>query len=166
LGKPLIAHVLERVGGQVGRVAINANGDPARFAAFGVPVIGDAMPGFPGPLAGIVAAMEWAARCGEADVLTVPVDTPFLPLDLVGRLRATYDAAGRAPTCARSAGRIHPVIALWPVALSDIVMSALSGGAGKVENWIGAYADFEVDGFDPFANINTPEDLSRVGLGR
>jgi molybdopterin-guanine dinucleotide biosynthesis protein A len=159
--RPVLAHVIERLRPQVSDLALNANGDAARFARFGLAVVADDATDFAGPLAGILAAMDWAKRLhpSAAAVMTAPADTPFLPRDLLSRLRA----AG-APAVARSGGRIHPVVGLWPVALRDDLQAALrSEGLRKVEAWTGrigpALVDFETGAIDPFFNINTPEDL-------
>jgi molybdopterin-guanine dinucleotide biosynthesis protein A len=168
-GRPMLAHVIERIRPQAGPIALNANGDPARFQEFGLPVIGDTVLGFKGPLAGILAGMEWAARIGNADYLiSVAGDTPFLPADLVDRLeRAT--GWGGTVGLASSAGRTHPVFGLWPLALRDDLARFLADGA-----WlkVAAYAlrhDHAIVEFpfvlagsrtiDPFFNVNTAEDL-------
>jgi molybdopterin-guanine dinucleotide biosynthesis protein A len=161
-GRPLLDHVLDRLRPQAGPVAINANGDPARFSAWALPVIADPIAGQPGPLAGVRAAMR-GAREPDAQaqtVLTVPGDTPFLPLDLVARLRAA--PPGRIAQ-AESAGRRHPVVALWPLALEQVLAAALAGGDHRVGFWsaqLGAVAvPFAADPTDPFLNVNTPDDL-------
>jgi molybdopterin-guanine dinucleotide biosynthesis protein A len=140
---------------------LNANGDATRFARFGLAVVADDATNFAGPLAGILAAMDWAKRVhpSAAAVMTAPADTPFLPRDLAVRL----GAAGM-PALARSGGRIHPVVGLWPLVLRDSLQAALrSEGVRKVEAWTGrlgpAVVDFETGAIDPFFNINTPEDL-------
>jgi len=163
-GRALLAHVIERLRPQVGALAVNANGDATRFAPFGLEIVADDAADFAGPLAGILAAMNWAKRLhpAAAAVLTVPADTPFLPRDLAARLRA----AG-APALARSGGRIHPVVGLWPLGLRDDLQRALRvEGLRKVEDWttrLGpVLVDFEAGAIDPFFNINTPEDLARA----
>jgi molybdopterin-guanine dinucleotide biosynthesis protein A len=162
--RPLLAHVIERLRPQVAALALNANGDATRFAPFGLDVVADDATDFAGPLAGILAAMDWAKRVHPSvtTVLTVPADTPFLPRDLAARL----EAAG-APALARSGGRIHPVVGLWPVTLADGLRAALRReGIRKVEAWTGrldpAIVDFEVGAVDPFFNINAPDDLLRA----
>ena len=162
--RPILAHVVERLRPQVAVLAMNANGDASRFASFGLHVLADDAADFAGPLAGILAAMDWAARVQPAvtAVLTVPADTPFLPNDLAARL----SAAG-APALARSGGRIHPVVGLWPLGLRDGLRAALrSEGIRKVEAWTGrldpAIVDFEIGAVDPFFNVNTPDDLLRA----
>jgi molybdopterin-guanine dinucleotide biosynthesis protein A len=159
-GDTMLGHILRRLAGQGGRLALNANGDPARFAGFGLPVLADSIEGRPGPLAGVLAAMEWAATpC----VVTVPGDAPFVPPDLVARLRAAREAAGADISVAVSGGRLHPVTALWPVRLAPDLRRAIGQGTRKVENWIAGFqivrVTFPVDPVDPFFNINRPEDL-------
>jgi molybdopterin-guanine dinucleotide biosynthesis protein A len=165
-GRALLDHVLDRVRPQVGTVALSANGDPARFAAWGLPVLADALPGHPGPLAGVLAGMRWAAALGAADVLSVPADTPFLPADLVVGLAAARRAAGVPIACAASLGRAHPVVALWPVALADALAAALRDGVREVARWAAgqgvASAEFDAAGGDPFFNVNSPEELAQA----
>jgi molybdopterin-guanine dinucleotide biosynthesis protein A len=162
-GRPLLAHVIDRLRPQVARLALNANGDPARFASWGLPVIADSLPGFPGPLAGVLAGMDWAAAQGFELLVSAPGDTPFLPADLVTRLEAARIAAGTELACARSAGRAHPPVALWPVALREDLRAALDAGEGKVSRWMGRHGCAEAEWpDDPFFNANTPEDLLRA----
>jgi molybdenum cofactor guanylyltransferase len=165
-GKSLLEHVMARIAPQAEAMAINANGDPAHFAAFGLDVIADAVPDYPGPLAGILAGMRWAAGQGFALVLSVPTDTPFLPYDLAARLIEAKAAASAQAACAASGGRIHPVVGLWPVRLADGLERDLRGGMRKVEDWAAqhgvARAEFGTQGGDPFFNVNTPEDLAEA----
>lgn len=160
-GKPLLDHILGRIGPQVTAIALNANGDPARFAAWALPVLADPLPGALGPLAGVLAGLRWArqAHPGSELLLSVPGDTPFLPPDLVARLLAAR--GGGAPiACAESLGRRHPVVALWPVALAGDLAAALAEGVRGVERYAARHglASAAFPG-DPFVNINTPEDL-------
>lgn len=156
----VLAAVVARLAPQVSRLALNANGDAARFAVLGLPVLPDPVENRPGPLAGILVAMEWAASLGCSQVLTVPGDAPFLPADLVARLMS---AGG--PAVAASAGRTHPVVGLWPTALAEGLRRDLAGGLRRVEAFAqvhgAAIVEFVVspDGFDPFLNLNTPEDF-------
>lgn len=167
-GRPLLAHVLERLSGQVAGVVLNANGDPARFAGFGLPVVPDGLPDHPGPLAGILAALGWAAehRPGVAWVVSVPGDSPFIPLDLVERLHAARERAGTPLACARSGGQAHPPVGLWAVALRGDLRAALLAGERKIDRWTArhgvAHADWETTPLDPFFNANTPEDLAEA----
>jgi len=166
-GAPLIARVVERVRGQVDALAINANGDPARFAAYDAPVVADAAPDNPGPLAGVLAGMAWAraAHPGADWLVTAPVDSPFLPTDLVARLIAAAQDAGTPLAVASSAGRTHPVVGLWSPALHDDLADALlNQGMRKIDRWTArhgcAVAEWNVEPIDPFFNANTPEDLA------
>jgi len=165
----LLEHVLARLAGQGGRVVLNANGDPARFARFGLPVIGDSLPDQPGPLAGILAGMEWAAAHapGSADLVTVPSDGPFIPRDLVARMRAARDAVSADLACAASLGQAHPVVGLWPVRLAPSLRAALAGeGLRRVDAWTARFrlvhVTFEATPVDPFFNANRPEDLAKA----
>jgi molybdopterin-guanine dinucleotide biosynthesis protein A len=161
-GQPLLAHVIARLRPQVGALALNANGDAARFAAFDLPVLADDAADFAGPLAGILAGLDWAHSFKAAAVLTVPGDTPFMPRDLMARLTKKG-----APALARSGGRVHRVAGLWPVGLrADLRKALRQEGLRKVEDWTRrlnpALVDFEAEPVDPFFNINTPEDLARA----
>lgn len=163
-GRTLLDHVLDRVVPQVRAVALNANGDAARFAAWGLPVLADPVPDHPGPLAGVLAGMRWAqAHFPDAeDLLSAPTDTPFLPRDLARRLR---DGRGSADIAvAVSAGQHHPVIALWPVRLADALDRDLRAGARRIDRWTASYAvaavEFSAEEGDPFFNVNRPEDLA------
>lgn len=162
-GGTLLGAVTDRLSPQVSALALNAAGDPARFAAFGLPVIPDPVPGQPGPLAGILAAMDWAAARGADSVVTVPCDTPFLPGDLVPRLIL---AASGGLAIAASGGRIHPTIALWPVALRHDLRATLGRAERKVRTFTSrhhaAIADFPFTVPDGFANANSPADLARL----
>lgn len=166
-GRPLLAHVIERIAPQVSAIVLNANGDPARFDSFGLPVVADSVSEFPGPLAGVLAGLDWAAARGEEAVVSVAADTPFFPTDLVARLQAEARLSGLAlagtPDPHRGHVR-HPTFGLWPVALRDDLRAALEGGLRKVVLWTDAHAAglamFEAGEVDPFFNINTPEDLA------
>ena len=166
-GRPLLAHVIERLGGQAGELILNANGDGARFDAFGLPVVADSISGMAGPLAGILTGMEWLAqnRPEVSHMISVPTDGPFLPLDLVSRLTTAKGAARIA--CARSAGRTHPPISLWDVDLADDLRRAMvDEEMRKIDLWTARYAivhvDWPVEPYDPFFNANRPEDLERA----
>jgi len=158
-GRPLIAHVVERLEPQVERLAISANGDAARFGHADLPVLADGSS--QGPLSGILAALDWAAPLGATHVVSAAVDAPFLPPDLVPRLLLAGETAGAA--MARSAGNDHPTFALWPVTLRDALRDFLASGANpRVRAFADAHhaarADFPDDG--AFRNLNTPEDLA------
>ncbi len=152
-GRPVIAHVIERLG--CAR-AISANGDPARFARFGLPVLPDSVPDWPGPLAGVLAGMDWAAGQGIARIVTAAADTPFFPRDLGTRL-----AAAKAPVVMATDGGDHPAFAMWDVALRDDLRAALHSGTRRMRDWMDARGALrvEIPGEDPFFNINTPADL-------
>jgi molybdopterin-guanine dinucleotide biosynthesis protein A len=165
-GRTLLDYVIERIRPQVRALVLNANGDAARFAAWGLPVVGDPLPDYPGPLAGVLAGMRWAAAQQASTVLSVPTDTPFLPVDLVARLEAARAAAGLPIACAASSGRTHPVAALWPVALADALEAALRAGERKIDAWTARYgvaeAVFDDAAGDPFFNVNRPEELAEA----
>lgn len=165
-GEPLLAHVLRRLSPQVAEVILNANGDPARFASWRLPVVPDGLPDYPGPLAGILAALDWAAaeRPGQAWVVSVPGDSPFIPQDLVARLHAARAEADVPLACARSDGQTHPPVGLWPVALRQDLRAALLAGERKIDRWTArhgcAHADWPTQPIDPFFNANAPDDLA------
>ncbi|MBM6592821.1 molybdenum cofactor guanylyltransferase MobA [Microvirga pudoricolor] len=164
-GKTLLAHVLERLGPQCADLAVNANGDPARFAGMDETILPDPVPGHPGPLAGILAALEWA--CDHPSraswVVTVPGDTPFIPGDLVLRLHQGRVEAGRRVACASSGGRAHPAVGLWPVTLGHGLREGILAGERRVGEWARSQGLAEIPWpdapIDPFFNINTPDDL-------
>jgi molybdopterin-guanine dinucleotide biosynthesis protein A len=165
----ILERVLERLAPQCAALVINANGDPARFADTHLPVVPDTVSGFVGPLAGILAGLEWAAAHAPpvTDVVSVPGDCPFLPSDLVARLAAARREAGNPIACARSGEWRHPVIALWPVALrADLRMALVERGLRKIEMFAAPYgvaiADWPVTPVDPFFNVNTPEDAAEA----
>jgi molybdopterin-guanine dinucleotide biosynthesis protein A len=167
-GEPLLGHAVARARSQVAALAINANGDPTRFDGFGLPVIADPIDGFAGPLAGVLAGMEWArARYPDAElVASFPTDAPFFPLDLVARLRAALDG-GADIACASSKGQSHPVFGLWPLRLAaDLRRALVTDGVRKVDAWTGGYrlveVPFAVGAVDPFFNANHPEDLAEA----
>jgi molybdopterin-guanine dinucleotide biosynthesis protein A len=168
-GRPLLDHVIDRLRPQVQALVLNANGDPARFARFGLPVIPDSIPDFAGPLAGILAGLDWTAEnrldCGF--VVSAATDAPFLPDDLVCRLVGAMQAAGAELACAASGGQPHPVIGLWPVRLRDALREALvEEGIRKVDQWTARYrlatVSFPDRPVDPFFNANGPEDLEQA----
>jgi molybdenum cofactor guanylyltransferase len=168
-GKTILQRVLERLAPQCAGMIINANGDPSRFAITKLPVVPDSVPGFAGPLAGILAGLDWAAANTPeiAWVASVPGDCPFLPRDLVPRLHAVREAEGRALACARSGDWRHPVVALWPVALREDLRHALTiEDLRKIEVWTArhgvAIAEWPDTPLDPFFNVNTPEDAAKA----
>jgi molybdopterin-guanine dinucleotide biosynthesis protein A len=166
-GATILDRVLACLSAQCAGVAINANGDPARFATTGAPVIADDVEGFVGPLAGVLAGLDHLAKeaRGTEWLLTVPGDCPFLPDDLVERLHQVRRERGKVLACAKSGDWRHPVVALWPVALRDDLRHALvDEDLRKIEAWTGrhgvAIAEWPTEPFDPFFNVNTPEDLA------
>ncbi len=165
-GSTILSHVLERLKPQVAGLALNANGDPARFDAFGLPILSDSIEGYAGPLAGVLAGLDWAAGQGASHIVTAAADTPFLPADLVPRLLLATEREGKPIALATTENGRHPTFGLWPVALRDDLRDALAEGVRKVVLWTDrhgtASAEFEVDRFDPFFNVNTPEDLAEA----
>jgi molybdopterin-guanine dinucleotide biosynthesis protein A len=166
-GRPLLDLVIERIQPQVSALVLNANGDPARFATYGLPVVADTVPDNPGPLAGVLAGLDWAAkRCpGCPLVVSVPTDAPFLPADLVARMEAQMVAENADLACAASGGQAHPVIGLWPVRLRhDLRHALVDEGIRKVDVWTARYSlatvAFSDRPVDPFFNANRPEDLA------
>jgi molybdopterin-guanine dinucleotide biosynthesis protein A len=168
-GKSILQRVLACLTPQCGRVIINANGDAARFADTGLPVVADSVPDFAGPLAGILAGLDWAAANAPAIewLVSVPGDCPFLPKDLVTRLHEVRTASNVPLACARSGEWRHPVVGLWPVDLREDLRHALvREGLHKIEIWTArhgiAIAEWPAAPFDPFFNVNTPEDAARA----
>jgi molybdopterin-guanine dinucleotide biosynthesis protein A len=168
-GKTILQRVLECLAPQCDGVIINANGDPARFADTGLPVIADSVPDFAGPLAGILAGLDWAAaNAPQCEwLVSVPGDCPFLPKVLVMRLHEARAAAGTPLACARSGKWRHPVVALWPVELREDLRRALvAEGLRKIEIWTARHgvgiAEWPAEPVDPFFNVNTPEDATRA----
>lgn len=165
-GRTMLDRVLGALRPQAAPLAINANGDPARFAVWGLPVLPDPMEGFPGPLAGILAAMDWAAGLGLRWVVTAPGDSPFLPADYIARLHAAREEAGVPLACAESGGHTHPPCALWETGLRDALRDALAGGERKIDRWTArhgvAHAQWPSLPLDPFFNANTWEELAEA----
>jgi len=168
-GRPMLAHIVERARPQVSTLVLNANGDPARFASFGLPVAADVIEGFAGPLAGVLTGMEWAAahRPDAAWLATFATDAPFFPRDLVARLHAAVAREGADLACARSDGQDHPVFGLWPMRLrADLRRAMVEDGIRKVDVWTARYtlavAEFAATPHDPFFNANRPEDLAEA----
>jgi molybdopterin-guanine dinucleotide biosynthesis protein A len=167
-GRSLLAHAIERLRPQVGSLVLSANGDPGRFARFGLPVAADTVPGFAGPLAGILAGMLFARdrMPGIRHVATAATDSPFFPADLVARLSAALDD-GRELAIARCGGRDYPVFGLFPVGLAGDLAEFLATSPNRaVMAWIDRHAssavEFEASGgaADPFFNVNAPDDLA------
>jgi molybdopterin-guanine dinucleotide biosynthesis protein A len=170
-GVSILDRVLATLSAQSVRLVINANGDPERFADTGVPVVPDNVPGYPGPLAGILAGLDWLAAQdnGVEWMVSVPGDCPFLPDDLVEKLHLARRKMGVGVplACARSGEWRHPVVGLWPLALRASLRKALvKEGLRKIEVWTArhgiAIADWPIEPVDPFFNVNTPEDVERA----
>ncbi|MCI0466199.1 MAG: molybdenum cofactor guanylyltransferase MobA [Beijerinckiaceae bacterium] len=165
-GLPLLAHVIAALRPQCSALIISANGDLSRFAGFDLPAFTDTVPGFKGPLAGILAGLEWiAAHSPETELaVSAPADTPFLPATLALRLTNAQREQESQLACARSGGKVHPAVALWPVAIREDIRRALTiDDKRKVEafaqNYTRAIVGWPVDPFDPFFNVNEPKDL-------
>jgi len=166
-GKTLLAEVISRLAPQCDTVVLNANGDPDRFCDIDITVIPDSVSGYPGPLAGVLAGMDYAAQLGLSYVLTAAADTPFLPRDLGARLHNSLqtDAQPIALAATRDGDRVirQPTFGLWPVVLRDDLRQAITSGVSKVVLWTDRHgmstAVFDTDQYDPFFNVNTPEDL-------
>jgi molybdopterin-guanine dinucleotide biosynthesis protein A len=166
-GATILERVLGRMRPQCARLILNANGDPARFTATGLPVVPDSVPDFAGPLAGILAGLDWVAEhAPEIEwIASVPGDCPFLPRDLVFRLHAARLAANTPLACARSGDWRHPVVGLWSVALREDLRRALvEESLRKIEIWTArhgvAIAEWPDKPVDPFFNVNRPEDAA------
>lgn len=168
-GRTILAHVIERLAPQCESLLVNANGDPARFAAYGLPVVADSVPDFAGPLAGILAGLDWmAANRPELEwLVSVAADTPFIPRDLVARLHVAREAQNVPLACAASGGWTHPVIGLWPVRLREALRHALTvEDERKIDRWTArhgcASAQWPTEPVDPFFNANKPDDLAEA----
>lgn len=168
-GQTILNRVIARLTSQCSGLILNANGDPVRFSGFGLPVVADSVADFPGPLAGILAALDWAAeqRSGLRWIVSAPGDCPFLPRDLVARLHEARDRQDAELAVAVSGGRTHPVIGLWNVTLRDELRQALtSEGIRKVDRWTARYrlaaVSWPTAPFDPFFNVNTTDDLAEA----
>lgn len=165
----VLTRLIDRLDKQVSHVILNANDDPARFRDHGLPVVADSLPNRPGPLAGILAALDWtvAFASGVHWVVTAPGDAPFIPRDLVRRLHAARQSADAAMACAASRGQVHPVVALWPVAIGNDLRSAVvEQRIRRIDRFTERYGCIEVEWptepIDPFFNVNTLEDLNEA----
>jgi len=169
-GREMLSHVIETLTPQVSELILNANGDPARFDDLGFPVVADPITDHPGPLAGVLAGLQWtrANRPDVGAIATISTDAPFLPQSLVRRLTAAFEADGGIPL-AQSAGQLHPVIGLWPTALADDLAAALADGVRKVLHWTDRHGTTQVPfplaninghPVDPFFNVNTAAELA------
>lgn len=168
-GQTLLQRVIDRLTPQVAGLALNANGDPARFADLRLPVIPDSVEGYAGPLAGVLAGLDWVAEQGGKTLVTAAADTPFFPCDLVPQLLLKSEGMthplvlAATPDPKRGTAR-HPTFGLWPVALRDDLRAALEGGLRKVVLWTDQHAGREAlfPDEDAFFNVNTPEDLAHA----
>lgn len=162
--RTILSHVIDRLEPQVAGLALNANGDPARFADLGLTVVPDSIEGFAGPLAGVLAGLDWAANRGASHIVTAAADTPFFPCDLVPQLMLAAEANGTGIALAATPDGRHPTFGLWPTALRDDLRAALQDGLRKVVLWTDkhgcAMAAFPED--QAFFNVNTPEDLAKA----
>jgi molybdenum cofactor guanylyltransferase len=168
-GRTILERVIARLTPQCDGLILNANGDPARFASFGLTVIADNVPDFPGPLAGILAALDWTAanRPEVAWVLSAAGDCPFLPRDLVARLHEARMNENAQLAVAASGGQSHPVIGLWAVGLRDALRQALTvEDVRKIDRWTARYklatVTWPTTPLDPFFNANTVEDIAEA----
>ncbi len=168
-GMPILEGVIATMRLQCDHLVLNANGDAARFAAYGLPVVADDLPDNPGPLAGLLAGLDWCAahHPEQPFAVTAPTDTPFLPKDFVARLQDVRIEDRAEIVCARSGGSTHPVAALWSVSLRHDLRRALTvEGLRKVGAFLDrhpvAYADWPVHPHDPFFNANAPDDLAQA----
>lgn len=168
-GRTMLEHVIERLGPQCDGLVLSANGDPVRFARFGLPVVADTIEGYPGPLAGMLAALDWTAdnRPDVEWVVSAAGDCPFLPRDLVARLQRARMTEGADLAVAASGGQAHPVIGLWKVALRDELRHALTNESlRKIDRWTSRYGlatvSWPAEPVDPFFNANTVEDLAEA----
>lgn len=165
-GRPMLDLVIERAWPQVSALVINAGGDAARFASFGLPVAADVVGGFAGPLAGVLTGMMWArANAPQCRwIVSIATDTPLFPHDLVARLLVAVADDRADLACAASGGRAHPVFGLWPLRLlEDLRVALVEEGMRKIDAWTARYrlatVSFDADPCDPFFNVNTPEEL-------
>ena len=168
-GRPILDHVIERLAPQCASLILNANGDPARFVAWGLPVVPDDVPDFAGPLAGVLAALDWTALHHPAIewVVSVAADCPFLPRDLVARMQTERSAMQAELAVAASGDQSHPVVGLWKVSLRDELRHALVvEECRKIDRWTARYGlvttRWPVTPVDPFFNANTPDDVAEA----
>jgi molybdopterin-guanine dinucleotide biosynthesis protein A len=168
-GRTILERVIARLAPQCAGLILNANGNPARFASFGLPVIADSVADFPGPLAGILAALDWTAsqRPEVKFVLSAAADCPFLPRDLVARLEEAREAQDAELAVAASGAQTHPVIGLWSVALREQLRHALVvEDIRKIDRWTARYklvtVTWPTTPLDPFFNANTVEDVAEA----
>ena len=170
-GRPLLDHLIDAVKPQVDLMILNANGEAARFASYGLSVVADVIEGYAGPLAGVLTGLEWTAEnVPDATwVASLATDAPFLPGDLVARMKSAIKIEGADMACAASGGRVHPVFGLWPIGLrGDLRAAMIEENIRKIDLWTARYnlvvVEFEEEqGRDPFFNVNQPENLVEAG---
>lgn len=167
-GRPILDHVIDCAKPQVSHLMINANGDPGRFAAYGLPVVADCLGGFQGPLAGILTGLDWMAgqHAYCSHLASFATDAPFIPSDLVAQLCDAIDG-GADLACAMSGDRTHPVFGIWPVALrEDLHRAMVDEDMRKIDRWTARYninhVLFSTEPYDPFFNVNKPENLDEA----
>jgi len=168
--RPILERILERIRPQVTVLLVNANGDPQRFRGYGLPVMADVVEGYAGPLAGVLTGLEWAAEHapeGTRYVASFATDAPFVPLDLVRRLRRAVAEEGAEMACAKSGDQTHPVFGLWPLErAADLRRALIEEEMRKIDRWTARYrlveVDFPTEPFDPFFNINDPGNLAEA----
>ncbi|MBM1169723.1 molybdenum cofactor guanylyltransferase MobA [Microvirga arabica] len=170
-GRSLVEHATERLAPQCESVILNANGDPCRFSRMTLPIVPDSIPDYLGPLAGILAALEWSAthRPDIDWVVSAPADTPFIPHDLVLRLHEAFNETRKLIACATSGSQAHFAVGLWPVSLRhDLRQALVNQGTRSIRDWISrhdhAEASWPIAPVDPFFNINTSEDLRHAEI--
>ena len=167
-GKPMLHHAIDRLSSQVDQVIINSNSGIDKWQSRDLLVVADCYPDRRGPLAGVLAGLDWAGDNGYRNIVTVAGDTPFFPVDLVDRLLGSAVDGGMAiaATMTDRGLRRHPTFGLWPTALRADLREAIEGGTRKVVCWADRFTPqtvvFEGNGLDPFYNVNTPEDLARA----
>ena len=172
-GSPMLDHVIRRLKPQVSKIALNINGDPSRFSHYNIPTFPDTIQGFLGPLAGILSGLRWAQKSNANCIISVAADTPFFPCDLVEKL-VTATADMEEPLALAVTrdenGKVlrHPTFGIWPVSLADHLEESLSQGLRKIVLWVDQHhcrlVDFDQSLFDPFFNVNSPEDLSKAEI--
>ncbi len=170
-GRTLLEHAIERIAPQCESVILNANGDPSRFGRMPIPVVPDSLPDHPGPLGGVLAALEWSAihRPNIAWIVSAPADTPFIPRDLVLKLHEAQQESLKPIACAASGSQTHFAVGLWPISLRhDLRYSLVEKGMRSIRDWLNLHEHAEVSWpvapIDPFFNINTPEDLGHAEI--
>jgi molybdenum cofactor guanylyltransferase len=168
-GRTILDRVIARLQPQCSEMILNANGDPARFASFGLPVVADSVADFPGPLAGILAGLDWVAtnRPGVSWLLSAAADCPFLPRDLVAQLHRTRAEQNARLAVAASGEQSHPVIGLWDVGLREELRHALTvEDIRKIDRWTARYklttVTWPAEPLDPFFNANTADDIAEA----